>query len=419
MSAANLCPILQENQWSNDAQFLAGGLMWFYAAGTTTPLTAYTDGTALTAWTNPIQLDARGETGGEIWLQAGQYYKIVLEGPPLFGQTHGVTISTYDQISGINDATLLLLSGDWETFGGTPTFLTSSSFSVSGDNRAILQVNRRLKLSCASGLQYGTISVASFTGSVTNITLRMDAGNALDSGLSSFQYGLIQTNPSSIPVAVQTGTTTAGSNHEIYIDYSSPTLNLGVDSTNFGSQWPISAALSSPSGMIINYAGATAPTGYLECNGSAISRTIYATLFNAIGTTYGTGDGSTTFNIPDLRGYFVRGWSDGSSIDSGRTLGSTQTASNAPHTHGINDPGHAHGVNDPGHAHGISPGVASWNSAAGGGGGGNVQTQSNVTATQGAGTGISIQGAGTGISTQSSGAEARPINIALMYCIKT
>lgn len=419
MSAANLCPILQENQWSNDAQFLAGGLMWFYAGGTTTPLTVYTDGTALTAWPNPIQLDARGETGGEIWLQAGQYYKIVLEGPPLSGQTHGVTISTYDQISGINDATLLLLSGDWETFGGTPTFLTSSSFSVSGDNRAILQVNRRLKLSCASGLQYGTISVASFTGSVTNITLRMDAGNALDSGLSSFQYGLIQTNPSSIPVAVQTGTTTAGSNHEIYIDYSSPTLNLGVDSTNFGSQWPISAALSSPSGMIINYAGATAPTGYLECNGSAISRTIYATLFNAIGTTYGTGDGSTTFNIPDLRGYFVRGWSDGSSIDSGRTLGSTQTASNDPHTHGINDPGHAHGVNDPGHAHGISPGVASWNSAAGGGGGGNVQTQSNVTATQGAGTGISIQGAGTGISTQSSGAEARPINIALMYCIKT
>jgi len=418
MSAANLCPILQENQWSNDAQFLAGGLMWFYAAGTTTPLTAYTDGTALTAWTNPIQLDARGETGGEIWLQAGQYYKIVLEGPPLSGQTHGVTISTYDQISGINDATLLLLSGDWETFGGTPTFLTSSSFSVSGDNRAILQVNRRLKLSCASGLQYGTISVASFTGSVTNITLRMDAGNALDSGLSSFQYGLIQTNPSSIPVAVQTGTTTAGSNHEIYIDYSSPTLNLGVDSTNFGSQWPISAALSSPSGMIINYAGATAPTGYLECNGSAISRTIYATLFNAIGTTYGTGDGSTTFNIPDLRGYFVRGWSDGSSIDSGRTLGSTQTASNAPHTHGINDPGHAHGVNDPGHAHTITGYAATSGGPNGPTNGSTVGSFGNFS-TNGAGTGISIQGAGTGISTQSSGAEARPINIALMYCIKT
>jgi len=418
MSAANLCPILQENQWSNDAQFLAGGLMWFYAAGTTTPLTAYTDGTALTAWTNPIQLDARGETGGEIWLQAGQYYKIVLEGPPLSGQTHGVTISTYDQISGINDATLLLLSGDWETFGGTPTFLTSSSFSVSGDNRAILQVNRRLKLSCASGLQYGTISVASFTGSVTNITLRMDAGNALDSGLSSFQYGLIQTNPSSIPVAVQTGTTTAGSNHEIYIDYSSPTLNLGVDSTNFGSQWPISAALSSPSGMIINYAGATAPTGYLECNGSAISRTIYATLFNAIGTTYGTGDGSTTFNIPDLRGYFVRGWSDGSSIDSGRTLGSTQTASNAPHTHGINDPGHAHGVNDPGHAHTITGYAATSGGPNGPTNGSTVGSFGNFS-TNGAGTGISIQGAGTGISTQSSGAEARPINIALMYIIKT
>ena len=419
MSAANLCPILQENQWTDNAQFLAGGLMWFYAGGTTTPLTVYTDSTALTAWPNPIQLNARGETGGEIWLAGGQYYKIVLESAPLSGQTHGVTISTYDNISGINDATLLLLTGDWEAFGGTPTFLSASSFSVSGDNRAPLQVNRRLKLSCAAGLQYGTISASTFNGTITTVTLRMDASNDLDSGLSSFQYGLIQTNPSSIPVAVQTGTTTEGSNHEIYIDYSDSALTLGVDTTNYGSNWPISASLSSPSGMIINYAGSTAPAGFLECDGSAISRSTYANLFSAIGTTYGTGDGSTTFNVPDLRGYFVRGWSNGGSIDPGRTLGSTQAAANDPHNHGINDPGHAHGVSDPGHQHNFT--------AAGNPGGGSGyqgayfgNTPSIIgTWVQHAATGISIQGAGTGISTQSSGTEARPINIALMYCIKT
>jgi microcystin-dependent protein len=57
-----------------------------------------------------------------------------------------------------------------------------------------------------------------------------------------------------------------------------------------------------PTGMIAPYAGSSAPTGYLLCDGSAVSRTTYATLFALIGTTYGSGDGSTTFNVPDLRG---------------------------------------------------------------------------------------------------------------------
>ena len=62
-----------------------------------------------------------------------------------------------------------------------------------------------------------------------------------------------------------------------------------------------------PIGAIIPYAGSTAPFGTLICNGAAISRSAYPELFDAIGTTWGAGDGSTTFNIPDLRGYFLRG----------------------------------------------------------------------------------------------------------------
>jgi len=61
------------------------------------------------------------------------------------------------------------------------------------------------------------------------------------------------------------------------------------------------------SGMIAAFARTTAPTGWLACNGSAVSRTTYANLFAAIGTTYGVGDGSTTFNLPDCRGVFLRG----------------------------------------------------------------------------------------------------------------
>jgi len=57
-----------------------------------------------------------------------------------------------------------------------------------------------------------------------------------------------------------------------------------------------------PPGVVLPYAGASAPTGWLLCYGQAVSRTTYADLFTAISTTYGAGDGSTTFNVPDLRG---------------------------------------------------------------------------------------------------------------------
>ena len=60
-------------------------------------------------------------------------------------------------------------------------------------------------------------------------------------------------------------------------------------------------------GIVLPYAGATAPTGWLLCDGSAVSRTTYAGLFNAIGTAYGAGDGSTTFNLPDIRGRVTAG----------------------------------------------------------------------------------------------------------------
>lgn len=89
-----------------------------------------------------------------------------------------------------------------------------------------------------------------------------------------------------------------------------------------------------PTGSLISYAGSSAPTGYLLCYGQAVSRTTYANLFSAISTTYGVGDGSTTFNLPDLRGRVTVGkdnmggtganriTSGGSGVD-GTTLGST------------------------------------------------------------------------------------------------
>lgn len=77
----------------------------------------------------------------------------------------------------------------------------------------------------------------------------------------------------------------------------------------------------------------SAPPGWLKANGAAVSRTAYAALFAEIGTTHGAGNGFDTFNLPDLRGEFVRGWDDGRGVDAGRSVGSRQGDANKAHTH--------------------------------------------------------------------------------------
>lgn len=79
-------------------------------------------------------------------------------------------------------------------------------------------------------------------------------------------------------------------------------------------------------GAIAHFAMTAAPVGWLKANGAAVSRFTYAALFAAIGTTFGVGDGATTFNLPDLRGEFLRGWDDSRGIDAGRYFGSNQAA---------------------------------------------------------------------------------------------
>lgn len=90
-----------------------------------------------------------------------------------------------------------------------------------------------------------------------------------------------------------------------------------------------------PPGVVFPYAGPLPPAGWLLCDGSAVSRTTYARLFAAIGTVYGTGDGSTTFNLPELRGEFLRALDNGRGVDTGRTLGTAQSEMEGPHAHPI------------------------------------------------------------------------------------
>lgn len=104
-----------------------------------------------------------------------------------------------------------------------------------------------------------------------------------------------------------------------------------------------------PIGEVIMWAGTTAPYGYLICNGSQVSRTTYAALFAIVGTSFGQGNGTTTFHIPDLRGRFVRGVSDISGVDpdaasrtamntggaTGNSVGSVQADAFEAHVHGV------------------------------------------------------------------------------------
>ena len=136
-------------------------------------------------------------------------------------------------------------------------------------------------------------------------------------------------------------------------------------------------------GEVAYFATSTLPTGYLKANGALVSRTTYAALFAKISTTYGVGDGSTTFQLPDTRGEFIRGWDDARGVDSGRALGSAQS----------------HAVQD--HTHASAAAASGAQILAGG---------SNGAAISGSTTG--------GMITGTAAAETRPRNIAFMACIK-
>lgn len=141
-----------------------------------------------------------------------------------------------------------------------------------------------------------------------------------------------------------------------------------------------------PSGTVIHVAMNIAPTGYLKADGTAVSRTTYATLFTAIGTTFGVGDGSTTFNLPDLRGEFIRGWADGRSVDTGRSFGSFQDQAFASHSHSASLIANFSEAGTPDRFSGYS------------GDNGNI---------------------GSASTNAAGGSETRPRNVALLACIKT
>jgi phage-related tail fiber protein len=161
-------------------------------------------------------------------------------------------------------------------------------------------------------------------------------------------------------------------------------------------------------GEVTHFAMVTPPAGFLKRNGAAVSRTTYAALFARIGTYYGVGDGATTFNLPDSRAHFDRGFDDGRNVDPGRVFGSVQASQNAAHVHTASAAvagAHTHGIwinldRGPGTEGNAVWGDEPWYGSAG------TTTSSNGDHTHA----ITIASSG--------GTEARPLNTAYLACIK-
>lgn len=143
------------------------------------------------------------------------------------------------------------------------------------------------------------------------------------------------------------------------------------------------------------FAGSTVPAGYLPCDGSEVSRTAYAELFTAIGTTYGSGDGGTTFNVPDISGRVVIGVSGAHAMAStgGDETVTLQTANLPAHSHSVPKHGHANTIaaKTPQLAHTITQPVFKYNSPnSSGNSSGTSKTTCKTTSTQTASRGTNL-----------------------------
>lgn len=252
-------------------------------------------------------------------------------------------------------------------------------------------------------------AAATFAGAITASAAEINVLDGISTGLTSTELSVLdgvtattsQINATpligTLPVVgtLAQGSVVVGNSSSVATAVTLGTSGTVLTSNGSDAAWTALPVVSSfDAGMVQMFANTTVPTGWLECDGTAVSRTTYATLFAAIGTAYGVGDGSSTFTLPDMRGEFPRGWDNSRGVDSGRGIGTSQGDQMEAHNHALR--GNSGGAINV--LFNESPVIAGIQNLGGG--------FSNSTAT--------IQNTG---GTSNSG-ENRPRNVALMFCIK-
>ena len=220
---------------------------------------------------------------------------------------------------------------------------TAYDKAVSADTKANVANTTAVEAKELAGTK-ASASRVPYTADLDTITVSGMYGQMYNVNATSERHYPVQKAGSLLAMPSAYNTDEELASHQIYIPFDEDAI--WRRNKRYGGAWSewskltvspseLTAALGSavPSGTVMYFAGRTAPAGWLKANGAAISRTTYASLFEAIGTTYGAGDGRTTFNLPDLRGEFIRGWDDGRNVDRGRAFGSAQADELKAHRH--------------------------------------------------------------------------------------
>lgn len=340
----------------------AGGKIYMYVPNTTIFKSTWKDANQTILNTNPIVLDAAGRA---IIYGTGTYTQLLKD---VLGNT------IYSQLTTDTSGTQASVGG---TSTGTPNAQVVSASNFSSVDGQTISFVAGFTNTGATTLNPGTgvISVLKDTaaGPVGLTGGEIVAGNVVQVIYSSATgtFHLVSYPQGTTFASITTGTLTV------------------TGASTFGSG--VQAAAAFVPGEVRYFSQASCPTGWLLPNGGAISRTVYAALFANIGTVYGAGDGTTTFNVPNYQGYFLRVWSNGSGIDPGRAFASIQTDALQGHTHAYTN---------------------SVNNGTNGAGGTGMKFSDNAAVTGGP---ISDGTNGT----PRIASETRPINVSILACVKS
>lgn len=298
MTTNYLSPVFNEQNCDSSGDPLVGGFIYTYTAGTSTAASTYTTQSGLTEQANPIVLNSRGEPDNPIWLFAGSSYKFVLK------DVNGTTIRTIDNVKGINDLTTTV--SEWQASGLTPTYISSTSFSLTDDKTVIFHVGRRLKTTNTGGTTYSVIATSAYSGGITTITVTNDSGT-IDSGISDVSYAVVSAVNTSLPnsAAVRTAMGVLGTTDNAVTATTATHISGGAaGQVLYQSGAGATAKLAAGTATQVLYGGASAPAW------GTVPTTDYQT-FTASGTWTKPSSAVTDSRV------FVEAWGAGGGGSSG------------------------------------------------------------------------------------------------------